>query len=114
MENNISFEKLPQAVAQLLVDVGHIKQLLIEKGSNAQPPGDQLLPIEGAAALLHLTVPTVYGLVHRKEIPVMKKGKRLYFSREELTQYIKSGRKKTTAELTTEAETEFLTANKKR
>ena len=79
-----------------------------------QPAGDQLLTIQEAAALLHLSVPTVYGLVHRKEVPVSKKGKRLYFSKDELNAWIKTGRKKTVAEISKEAEAEFLNAHKKK
>jgi len=35
----------------------------------------------------------------------MKRGKRLYFSRTELLEYLKAGRKKTNAEIEGEAET---------
>lgn len=110
----LTFDKLPQAVAQLMDDVGLIKQLLTEKGNNSQLTGDQLLTIQEAAQVLHLSVPTIYGLVHRKEIPVCKKGKRLYFSKDELTAYIKSGRKKTKSEIESEAEQLFVNAKKKK
>ncbi len=110
----ITFERLPAAVAQLLDEVSQIKRLLTEKDNNNEPRADHLLTVEQAAQLLHLTVPTVYGLVHRKEVPVCKKGKRLYFSRDELTAYIRTGRKKTVTELTIEAENEFRHLNKKK
>jgi len=112
--NELNFIIPPEAVTKLFDKLNNIERLLEQKGNGTQPIGDQLLTIEEAAQVLHLTVPTVYGLVHRKEVPVMKKGKRLYFSREELALYIKSGRKKTVAELTTEAETVFHNANKKK
>ena len=64
---------------------------------------DQLLTIKQASELAHLSVPTFYGLVHRSEVPCMKKGKRLYFSKQELTDWIKTGRKKTIAESSIEA-----------
>ena len=69
-----------------------------------QPETDQLLTIQEAGQLINLTVPTIYGLVSRSEIPVSKKGKRLYFSKLELIEWVKSGRKKTIAEIATEAE----------
>ena len=59
------------------------------------PQADELLTIKQAAEILSLSVPTIYGLVSRREIPVNKRGKRLYFSKTELTQWIKDGRKKT-------------------
>ena len=68
------------------------------------PETDKLLTIKQAAELITLSVPTVYGLVSRKEIPVSKRGKRLYFSKFELTDWIKAGRKLTTAEIDSKAE----------
>jgi excisionase family DNA binding protein len=109
--NEITFDQLPKAVSQLLEEVNNIKRLLTEKDGNEKPAGDQLLTIKEAAALLHLSVPTCYGLVHRKEIPVSKKGKRLYFSKDELIAWIKTGRKKTVSEIQAEA-IQFFTKKK--
>jgi len=39
------------------------------------------------------------------KIPVCKRGKRLYFSKQSLFEWIKDGRKKTLAETASEAET---------
>ena len=64
---------------------------------------DKLLTIQEAAGIISLTVPTIYGLVSRSGIPCMKKGKRLYFSKKELSDWIKTGRKKTIAETNIEA-----------
>ena len=73
---------------------------------------EQLLTIQQAAELLSLTVPTLYSKVSKSELPVMKRGKRLYFSRTELMEYIKEGRKKSNAEIEAEAEA-YLTGKKK-
>ena len=53
---------------------------------------EQLLTIQQAAAYLSLTVPTIYRKVSLGELPAMKQGKRLYFSRIELLEYLKDGR----------------------
>lgn len=74
---------------------------------------DQLLTIEQAAEFLNLTKPTIYSLVSRNEIPVMKRSKRLYFSRIELLNYLKQGRKKTNSEVEAEAQ-HFLNRKKAR
>ena len=75
-----------------------------QKQSNPnQPEADQLLTVQQAAEILCLSVPTLYGLTQRAEIPVCKRGKRLYFSKQELTNWIKAGRKKTLAETASEA-----------
>lgn len=65
---------------------------------------EKLLTIKEAAEFLNLTVPTLYSKVHKKNIPFMKKGKRLYFSSVELMNYVKEGRSKTDSEIEKEAE----------
>ena len=63
-----------------------------------QTEADDLLTVQAAAKFLSLSVPTIYGLIHRGEIPVMKRSKRCYFSKVELINYLKEGRKMTVAE----------------
>ena len=63
------------------------------------PVKEELLTIESAAELLSVTVPTVYGYVHQRAIPCMKRRGRLYFSKVELLAWIRSGRRSTTDEI---------------
>ncbi len=65
---------------------------------------EQLLSIQEAAEFLSLTVPTMYSKVSKGELPVMKRSKRLYFSRTELLDYLKDGRKKSNYEIEQEAD----------
>lgn len=69
-----------------------------------QSETDELLTVQDAAKFLSLTVPTVYGLISKGELPVMKRSKRCYFSKVELIDYLKQGRRKTLAETAIEAE----------
>ena len=113
MEQVITFEKLPEAVTMLTKEVSDLKRLLIEKQEQAstdQP--EQLLTIQEAADFLSLTVPTMYSKVSKREIPCMKRSKRLYFSRTELLNYLKEGRKKSNAEIEQDAKA-YLSNNKK-
>jgi len=73
---------------------------------------EQLFTIQQAADFLSLAVPTIYSMVSRSELPYMKRSKRLYFSRVELINYVKQGRKKTIAEAVSEADQYLI--NKKR
>jgi len=98
----ITFEQLPKAVTQLSNEISEIKRLLLSR-SESQPQADQLLSVQQAAEFLNLSVPTIYGLVSKSELPVNKRGKRLYFSKQELTDWIKAGRKKTQAEIEAES-----------
>jgi len=109
-----SFDQLPYSVHQIHDKLDKIEQLLLSRSNDPQPEEDKLLTIQQAAQLLVLSVPTIYGLVQRAEIPVCKRGKRLYFSKQELTAWIKAGRKKTVSEIDAEAHTYILTSKKRR
>jgi excisionase family DNA binding protein len=95
----LTFEQLPQAISRLLEKLENIEQLIVTQNTSPQPESDKLLTIKQAAEIIHLSVPTIYGLVQRSEVPVCKRGKRLYFSKQELTAWIMSGRKRTIAEI---------------
>lgn len=71
--------------------------------NTGQPEPDQFLNVQETADFLNLSVPTIYGYVQRAEIPVNKRSKRLYFSKEELIAWVKLGRKKTVQEIEAEA-----------
>lgn len=104
MEQVLTFEQLPQAVSMLTREVSELKQLLLQSNpqeKTAEP--EKLLDIKQAAAYLGLTVPTMYTKVSKGELPVMKRSKRLYFSQSELLEYLKTGRKKTNADIAAEA-----------
>lgn len=105
---NLQFNELPNAFCQLYKKMENVERLLLEKSNETQPEADQLLTIQQAGELLKLSVPTLYGLVQRSAIPVNKVSKRLYFSRLELLDWVKSGRKKTMLEIATEAD-KYLT-----
>ena len=102
--NSLSFNELPVAVSQLFDKLNEIELLLREQRQTThQPESDQVLTIKQAGIFLSLAVPTIYGLVGRKKIPVSKRGKRLYFSKQELTNWIQSGRKQTQSEIDADA-----------
>ncbi len=81
------------------------------KEQESKKESDELLTVQGAAKLLSLSPTTIYTLISRGDIPVMKRSKRCYFSKFELIEYLKGGRKKTNTEKTAEVN-EFL--NKKK
>ncbi len=108
----ITFEKLPQAVTQLIDKLENIERLLLSQNTAAPQEEEKLLTIREAAEILHLSVPTVYGLVQRSEVPVCKRGKRLYFSKRELIGWIMSGRKKTNSEINAEAD-DYIQSHKR-
>ena len=84
-------EKLISSISER-VTANILKAVRNEQPTTDQP--EQLLTIQEAAEFLSLTVPTMYSKVSKGELPVMKRSKRLYFSRTELLEYLKEGRKK--------------------
>ena len=58
----------------------------------------EILNIEGACEFLNLAKPTIYTLTSKGKIPFFKKGKKLYFKRSELLQWIEQGKEKTVSE----------------
>ena len=104
MEQNLTFDELPQAVTMLIKEVSEFKSLLIEKQEQPTNQPEQFLTVHEAAKFLNLAVATIYSKVSRNELPVMKRSKRLYFSSSELVVYLKKGRVKTTTEINQEAD----------
>lgn len=102
-----TFEDLPNIIGKLFVKLDKIEKLLKARKINDSDNNEELLTIEGAAELLKLSVATIYTKVCKNEIPVNKQGKRLYFYRAELLDWIKSGRIKTNAEIQQEVELKF-------
>ena len=109
---NLTFEQLPQAVSQLFLKLDGIEQLLLRLTTTTTPESEDLVNIKQVAAILSLSVTTIYGLVSRKDIPSMKKGKRLYFSKKEINDWIKAGKRNTLKEV--EAETDNYLSGIKR
>ena len=79
-------------IETLLLDLKH------NQPQQTEPAAPMLLTIREAADFLHLTVPTIYSKTSRGELPSMKRGKRLYFDRDELSDYIRAGRRMTNSE----------------
>ena len=85
-----------QAISKALSEVQFPEQ--------TQQEPDQLLTVEQCAEFLKLSKATIYGLISKGELPVMKRSKRCYFSRLELVQYLKEGKRKSNSETKSEAE----------
>ena len=111
--NDILFSPIRLSELETLIQNAVRKALIeIRKEQSEHPEAGQFLTIKEAATFLHLSIQTIYGYVSKSTIPVSKRGKRLYFSKDELTEWIKAGRKKTIAEINAEVNT-YLTKKKK-
>lgn len=90
------FQELTDKLSLIFERLDKIEQSLPPR-SQAAPNvtgEDQLLTTSEAALLLGLSVQTIYGKIHRGEIPFHKPpgSKRVYFKSKELMEYVSSGK----------------------
>ena len=90
MHKIITFDSLPIMVNELNEKMDYFTGIV--ESLKPEPTLNEFLNIEETANFLNLSKSTIYSKVNKRELPVMKKGKRLYFSREDLSAYIKSGK----------------------
>ena len=106
-KNKISFDNLPQAVAHLVNELETIKSL-VEKTQRPQVKEPRIpIGIDEACKLIGKAKPTVYTLVRKRILPSYKNGKKLYFFRNELLEWIENGRRKTLEEINKDSQSYF-------
>jgi excisionase family DNA binding protein len=57
------------------------------------------LVIGKACLFLNLAKPTLHALTSKRKIPFIKKGKKLYFKKMDLEEWLNEGKKKTVSEI---------------
>ena len=108
----ISFNDVPKAVAHLISKVEKIETLLSTKQPQSQN-SDEWFNLD-ALCNYHPdkpAKPTVYAWIGQRLVPYHKKGKKLMFLKSEIDTWLKSGRRKTAAEI--QAEVEIYIDNRK-
>ena len=97
----ITFDKLPQAVGYLTEQMEQIRQMVAALQPQASSDKHRLVEIDEACKITRKAAckitrkakPTIYTLARKGLIPAYKRGKKLYFYEDELLQWIESGRK---------------------
>lgn len=85
-----------------------LQEILDEQRSQSKPTLPDILNIREAAAFLKLKITTIYEKTSCKIIPHFKKGNKLYFNREELEAWIKTGKVNTKQEQESKAASYLL------
>lgn len=93
-----TFEQIPEYLLELHQMIAELTAIVKQNTENLDKV-EKLINIDEASEFLNLSVSRIYTKVSKREIPFMKKSKRLYFSKSELLEYIKEGRKSTQLEL---------------
>lgn len=94
----LSWDDIPKKLLQLEEKLDRIGEWL-EKNFPEQTEGDAPLSIEQASDFINMAVSSIYKLVQDRKIPHYKApdGKKLYFYKRELTDFIKGGERRVKA-----------------
>jgi excisionase family DNA binding protein len=103
---NVLFEELIKLISEKVSD-NILEAINPSKTSDEDP----LLTIDEVSKNYNLSKATIYGLTHKKEIPFYKPGKRLFFLKSEILDWIKSGKQTTKSDLEIRAN-EYLSKNR--
>jgi len=80
-----------------------VRKVLEEQGflqkNSEQVSDDMPIDIEEASKVIKRSVATIYGYVHRREIPVTKRGGKLLFFRKDLLSWLNAGKRLTNEEI---------------
>ena len=93
MANEITFDKLPQAVGYLTEQVERIHKIVAALQPQVAIDKHRIVEIDEACKITRKAKPTIYTLARKGLIPPYKRGKKLYFYEDELLQWIESSRK---------------------
>ena len=93
MANEITFDKLPQAVGYLTEQVERIHKIVAALQPQTAIDKHRIIEIDEACKITRKAKPTIYTLARKGVIPAYKRGKKLYFYEDELLQWIESSRK---------------------
>jgi len=102
MDNGITLTQLSKADFKTLIRE-ELECFFANKVDIGSDDGE-LGGIELAMEITGLAKATIYTRVSSRTIPHRKRGKKLYFSRRELTDWIEAGRRKTRAEIASGSE----------
>ena len=83
-------ELIEQSVRNIFAEQSHRSEHSVQ---------NEIFSIDEAASFLNLTKPTIYGFTSKNLIPFMKKGKRLYFKKNDLENWLMEGKHKSISEL---------------
>lgn len=102
----LHLEQLPELVLALSEKIEHLEKAVLSIADTAtfRPQEETLMTINEASGFLHLTKNTLYSLVSKSKIPVCKRGKRLYFRKNELIEWINDGRRNASSEIINQTE----------
>jgi excisionase family DNA binding protein len=109
----VSYNNIPEALSEVLERLVRIEGVLLKNSQGIDSIPEELLTITQAAQFLKISVSTVYGKVCKQKIPFLKNGKRIYFRKTELTEWLKAGTKAKVIDFSKETDSYLSTLKQK-
>lgn len=100
--NNLVFTSINKTELEDLIE-NSVRRVLQEKNTiETRTSLKEVINIKEACEMLQLAKPTIYAMTSKNLIPHYKRGKKLYFKKTELMDWLAEGKKKTPSELASE------------
>ena len=100
----LTFEQLPEAITLLLKKVDNLEKLLSGESATSLIAAKQMLKTEEAASFLSISLSKLYKMSAKRELPLYKPGgKKVYFKREDLLEWLSTNRCMSNHEIEKEA-----------
>jgi excisionase family DNA binding protein len=112
MEN--PFETIMEKLNELEQQLNGLHKAILADSPKKNDHAEDLVNITQIAAFLKLSKATIYSKVSRRELPYYKLGKRLFFSKKEITELIMSNKGKTLQEIEDEVHTYLIKPKRRR
>ena len=111
MENLVFTQLSVQEVRKMIRE--EVRTALQECQSTLQVEDENdLMTIEELSAFINMAVTSIYGLIRRRQIPHIKRGKRLIFEKTKIIEWLKSGGQNTVSDAKADARANLLTQQK--
>jgi excisionase family DNA binding protein len=101
---------ISKAVETALIQTGFVR----EQVNDSNDLNDLVMRSADVCKYLKMKISTLYQLTHRNEIPCSKKGKTLYFKKDEIDKWVSEGKQLTKYEHNFAREIAISVADKKR
>lgn len=114
MTDNLTFDQLPKAVKNLVEEVNELRNLLLSMEPRVNNQPEQWLDLNDLIKYdpEKRTKPTWYSKISRNEVPYYKRGKKVYFLKSEIDEWLREGKCKSNSEIEEESSS-YLLKNKK-
>ena len=93
-----TFDQIPNILKRIEDRLDKIENILLDRVEN-ELPELEFIGAKEACEILKISIATLYSKVSLREIPFYKKGNRLHFSKSELVEWIREGKKSSLVEI---------------